>query len=49
MAAFHVGIFKGTKVPDAAPRILHRSPPVEHLPQRLRAWILLCIDQPGAF
>jgi Protein of unknown function (DUF1826) len=49
MAAFHVGIFKGTKFPDAAPRILHRPPPVEHLPQRLRSRILLCIDQPGAF
>ena len=49
MAAFHVGIFKGTKFPDAAPRILHRSPLVEHLPQRLRSRILLCIDQLGAF
>jgi uncharacterized protein DUF1826 len=49
MAIFHVGIFKGMKFPDAAPRILHRSPPVEHLPQRLRARILLCIDKSGAF
>lgn len=49
MSAFHVGIFKGAKFPDAAPRILHRSPPVEHLPERRRARLLLCIDQPGVF
>lgn len=49
MSAFHVGIFKGTKFPDSAPRILHRSPPVEHLPERRRARLLLCIDQPGVF
>ena len=49
MPVFHVGIFKGAKFPDSAPRILHRSPPVEHLPERRRARLLLCIDQPGVF
>jgi Protein of unknown function (DUF1826) len=49
MAAFDVGVFKGSKFPDSAPRILHRSPPVEHLPERRRSRLLLCIDQPGVF
>jgi len=49
MAVFDVGVFKGSKFPDAAPRILHRSPPVEHLPQRRRSRLLLCVDQPGVF
>jgi hypothetical protein len=49
MIAFDVGVFKGLKFPDAAPRILHRSPPVEHLPKQLRSRLLLCIDQPGVF
>jgi hypothetical protein len=49
MSAFHVGVFKGSKFPDSAPRILHRSPPVEHLPERRRSRLLLCIDQPGMF
>ena len=49
MSVFHVGVFKGSKFPDSAPRILHRSPPVEHLLERRRARLLLCIDQPGVF
>jgi hypothetical protein len=49
MSVFHVGLFKGSKFPDTAPRILHRSPPVEHLPERRRSRLLLCIDQPGVF
>ena len=49
MQVFHVGVFKGSTFPDAAPRILHRSPPVEHLPKRRRSRLLLCIDQPGVF
>lgn len=49
MAVFDVGVFKGSKFPDSAPRILHRSPPVEHLPKQQRSRLLLCIDQPGVF
>lgn len=49
MSVFHVGIFKGSKFPDLAPRILHRSPPVAHLPKNRRSRLLLCIDQPGVF
>jgi hypothetical protein len=49
MAVFDVGVFKGSKFPDAAPRILHRSPPVEDLPKQRRSRLLLCIDQPGVF
>jgi len=49
MAAFDVGVFKGSKFPDSAPRILHRSPPVEHLSKQRRSRLLLCIDQPGVF
>jgi hypothetical protein len=49
MSVFHVGLFKGSKFPDPAPRILHRSPPVEHLAERRRSRLLLCIDQPGVF
>jgi hypothetical protein len=49
MPLMHVGVFKGTRFPDAAPRVLHRSPPVSHLPPGKRSRILLCIDQPGVF
>ncbi len=49
MSMMHVGVFKGTRFPDAAPRVLHRSPPVSHLPPGKRSRILLCIDQPGVF
>ncbi len=49
MAPFHVGIFKGASYPDRAPRVLHRSPPVEHLPPGRRPRLLLCIDEAGAF
>jgi hypothetical protein len=49
MSISDVGIFKGTKFPDAAPRIRHRSPPLEHLPRLRRSRLLLCIDQPGVF
>jgi len=49
MAAFHVGIFKGSAFPDAAVRVLHRSPPVESLPPPQRSRLLLCIDGPGVF
>jgi len=44
-----VAVFKGSEFPDSAPRILHRSPPVEHLPRWRRSRLLLCIDQPGVF
>jgi hypothetical protein len=44
-----VAVFKGSKFPDSAPRILHRSPPVEHLPRWRRSRLLLCIDQLGVF
>ncbi len=49
MPAMHVGLFKGSVFPDAAPRILHWSPPVAHLPPQRRSRLLLCIDQPGVF
>jgi hypothetical protein len=49
MAAFHVGVFKGSAYPDNAVRTPHRSPPVEHLPPSRRARLLLCIDEPGVF
>jgi Protein of unknown function (DUF1826) len=49
MPMMHVGLFKGSAFPDAAPRILHRSPPVAHLPPHRRSRLLLCIDQPGVF
>ena len=49
MAPFHVGIFKGGSSPDQAPRVLHRSPPIEHLPPGRQSRLLLCIDEPGAF
>jgi hypothetical protein len=49
MPLFHVGLFKGSKFQDSAPRIPHRSPPVEHLPERRRSRLLLCIDQSGVF
>jgi Protein of unknown function (DUF1826) len=49
MVVFDVGVFKGSKFTDAAPRILHRSPPVENLPKQQRSRLLLCIDQPGVF
>ena len=45
MPRFQVGIFKGSAYPDAAPRVWHRSPPVEHLPPRSRSLLLLCIDE----
>jgi hypothetical protein len=45
MPRFQVGIFKGSAYPEAAPRVLHRSPPVEHLPPRRRSRLLLCIDE----
>lgn len=49
MPAMQVGVFKGSVFPDTAPRILHRSPPVAHLPPPRRSRLLLCIDQPGVF
>jgi hypothetical protein len=42
-----VAILKGAAYPDMAPRIRHRSPPVEHLPPGHRSRLLLCIDAPG--
>jgi Protein of unknown function (DUF1826) len=48
MATFEVGVFKGSAFPDTATRVLHRSPPVEHLPPSRRSRLLLCIDEPGA-
>jgi hypothetical protein len=48
MPTFQVGIFKGSAYPDAGPRVLHRSPPVEHLPPRSRSRLLLCVDEPEA-
>jgi hypothetical protein len=45
MPTFQGGLFKGSAYPDAAPRVLHRSPPVEHLPPRSRSHLLLCIDE----
>jgi Protein of unknown function (DUF1826) len=49
MAAFQVGIFKGSAYPDNAVRTPHRSPPVEHLPPSRRSRLLLCIDESGVF
>jgi hypothetical protein len=49
MQTMHVGVFKGSAFPDAAPRVLHRSPPVAHMPAHRRSRLLLCIDQPGVF
>jgi hypothetical protein len=49
MALCQVGVFKGSKFPDTASRILHRSPPVEHLPKWRRSRLLLCIDDSGVF
>jgi hypothetical protein len=49
MPAMQVGVFKGSRFPDAAPRVLHRSPPVSHLQRQHRSRLLLCIDQPGVF
>jgi hypothetical protein len=49
MPAMHAGVFKGSAFPDVAPRVLHRSPPVAHLPVHRRSRLLLCIDQPGVF
>jgi len=49
MSVGDVAVFKGSKFPDSAPRIQHRSPPVEHLPRWRRSRLLICIDQPGVF
>ncbi len=49
MARLQVGLFKGSRHPTWAPGILHRSPPVSHLPPSRRARLLLCIDEPGIF
>ena len=49
MAPMQVGLFKGNRHPDRAPRIRHRSPPVSHLPPARRARLLLCIDETGVF
>jgi Protein of unknown function (DUF1826) len=49
MPMMHVGVFKGSAFPDTAPRVLHRSPPVAHLPPHRRSRLLLCIDQPRVF
>ena len=49
MTAMQVAIFKGSKFADAAPRILHRSPPVSKLRKEKRSRVLLCIDQPGSY
>ena len=48
MAAFQVGLFKGSRHPDPGPRTRHRSPPVSRLPQGRRARLLLCIDEAGS-
>jgi hypothetical protein len=40
-------LFKGSASPDAAPHVLHRSPPVEHLRGARRSRLLLCVDEPG--
>lgn len=45
MWPMEVGLFKGAKVPGAGPRVLHRSPPMSHLPARHRSRLVLCIDQ----
>ena len=44
MPVGHVGVFKGTRWPDAAPRVPHRSPAVSDLPPNRRGRLLLCID-----
>ena len=49
MARLQVGLFKGSRHPTCAPGILHRSPPVSHLPPSRRARLLLCIDETGIF
>jgi hypothetical protein len=49
MAVSPVGVFKGSAFPDAAYRVPHRSPPVEHLLPSRRSRLLLCIDEPGVF
>jgi hypothetical protein len=49
MTPFQVGLFKGSLGTDRAPPVLHRSPPVEHLPAFRRKRLLLCIDQTGVF
>lgn len=49
MAVMQAAVFKGTRHPDAAPRVRHRSPPVSMLPPPRRARLLLCIDETGIF
>jgi len=49
MARLQVGLFKGSRHPTCDPGILHRSPPVSHLPPSRRARLLLCIDETGIF
>jgi hypothetical protein len=49
MARLQVGLFKGSRHPTHRPCILHRSPPVSHLPPARRARLLLCIDETGIF
>ncbi len=49
MPLMQAGLFKGAAYPDAAPRVLHRSPPVSHRPPGRRSRLLLCIDEPGVF
>ena len=44
MPVGHVGVFKGTRWPDDAPRVPHRSPAVSDLPPGRRGRLLLCID-----
>ncbi len=44
MPVGHVGVFKGTGWPDAAPRVPHRSPGVSDLPPTKRGRLLLCVD-----
>jgi len=45
MWPMEVGLFKGAKVPGGGPRVLHRSPPLGHLPAGRRSRLVLCIDQ----
>jgi hypothetical protein len=49
MARLQVGLFKGSRHPSGGAGILHRSPPVSHLPPARRARLLLCIDETGTF
>lgn len=49
MARLQVGLFKGSRHPSGGSSILHRSPPVSHLPPARRARLLLCIDEIGTF